>query len=156
MAKATMVVLIYTLIFLSKFIFTASGEEITYCVIPTENSTCLDQSCQQCETLEYYIENINETINWHNNVTVIFLSGHHKTCQSSIVTVTSSTVMMVGESEDVTVQGQHSTINFRDGICINIESLVLKEINLNFGCNSPDQPPVFQFLSVKLYCSAVK
>ena len=153
MAKATMVVLTFVMIFLSKVILIAS--DITYCVIPTENSTCLDLSCQQCETLEYYIENINETINWHNNVTMIFLRGHHKTCQSSIVTVTSSTVTLVGENQNVTVQGQHSTINFRNGICINIESLVLKEMNLNFGCNSPAQPLAFQFASVKLYYSEV-
>ena len=149
--------LMFILIFLSKLILIlASGEEVTYCVIPTENSTCLDQGCQQCETLEYYIENIDETINKHSNVTMIFFRGHHKTCQPSVVTVTSSSMIMVGEQGDVSIQGQHSTVNFMNSIYINFESLLLKELNLKFGCNSSlGQPLVFQFISVKLYSSEV-
>lgn len=80
MAKVRMVVLMISLIFLFKFILVASGEEITYCVTPTENSTCLDQNCQQCKTLGYYIENINDTINKYSNVTMVFLRGYHKIC----------------------------------------------------------------------------
>ena len=155
MAKVRMVVLMISLIFLFKFILVASGEEITYCVTPTENSTCLDQNCQQCKTLGYYIENINDTINKYSNVTMVFLRGYHKICQS-LIAIASSSVTMIGEGENVTVQGQHSTINFRNGIHVKIESIVITETNLEFGSKSPvAQLLTFQFVSMKLSFSEV-
>ena len=126
MAKVRMAVLMMIMIFLSKFTLVASGEEITYCITPIENSTCLDQNCQQCKTLGYYIENINDTINKYSNVTMVFLRGYHKICQSSIA-IASSSVTMIGEDKNVTVQGQHSAINFRNGVHV---CIVITETNL--------------------------
>ena len=62
MAKVRMAVLMISLIviFLSTFTLVASGKEITYCVTPTENSTCLDQNCQQCKTLGYYNQQVQQ------------------------------------------------------------------------------------------------
>ena len=153
MSIAMMAVFILT--FFVNFILTVSGEEMTYCVKSAQNSTCPDLSCQQCETLEYYFENINETINQHNNVTMIFMNGYHQICQSSMI-ITASNVMMVGESKDITVQGQHSTIHFKNNVHVNIEDLVLKEINIKVDIKSSlAKQLIFQFVSVKLYCSEV-
>ena len=63
---------------------------------------------------------------------------------------------MIGEGENVTIQGQHSTINFRNGIHVKIESIVITETNLEFGSKSPvAQLLTFQFVSMKLSFSEV-
>ena len=145
---------VLVLVFPSKFYLIVYGEEITYCVKPMQNFTCIDQSCQQCELLEYYLENINETINQHRNVTIIFMNGHHQLYQSLLIT--SLSVRMAGESQDVTVQGQQSMIHFRNGIRVNLQTLVLKDIDIKVDVSaSQPGPSVFQFVSIKLYSSTV-
>ena len=146
---------IFVLFLLSELVLTASGESVSYCVKPTQNSTCFNLTCKQCETLEYYFENVNQTINQHINVTVLLLQGHHKICRASI-TLTTASIALVGERKDVTILGLQSDINFRNSIHVKIESLYLKEINIEFGSNLLlTKPLVLQLLSVNLYCSEV-
>ena len=81
------------------------GEGVVYCVIPTESSSCRNHTCQKCETLQYYINSVNNTINRQDNVTLVFMPGTHiaTTYGDNDFTVSAAAVKVVGSSHNVTV-----------------------------------------------------
>ena len=84
----------------------ASSEGVAlFCVKPNASGICLDQGCQKCETLQYFFDNVNETINQHDNVTLVFMSGSHNVCVSRSISITASVLRMTGRNHNVTVTG---------------------------------------------------
>ena len=91
---------------LGELFLISSGEGVTFCVKPTESGSCLDRGCQKCETLQYYFDNVNETINLYNNVTLVFMSGTHDVCVHDYlhaIPITTEFLKMTGENRNVTV-----------------------------------------------------
>ena len=87
-----------------------SGEPgVTYYVKPSESTKCPGQPC---ETLNYYLKNVDTTINKEKNLTMIFLNGTHSLdCQilTDNPVIKTPVMRMVGESE--------STLKFQPVNC---------------------------------------
>ena len=84
----------------------SSGEAVTYCVKPNKSSSCLNQSCQKCETFQYILDNVDETIHQQDNVTLLFMSGTHAVCGSEEVDevfIEAPVLRMTGMGQNVTV-----------------------------------------------------
>ena len=82
----------------------ATLEEVVFCVKPSQPSTakCPSHGCQQCETLQYYFENMNATINQQENVTMIFMGGTHDIVANDsyvLYILKFNTFKMTGESQ---------------------------------------------------------
>ena len=93
---------------LGELFLISSGEGVTFCVKPTESGSCLDRGCQKCETLQYYFDNVNETINLYDNVTLVFMSGTHDVCvryyQDYAISAEELTMTGKGHDQNVTVR----------------------------------------------------
>ena len=83
-------------LFLREFFLISSGEGVTYCVKPTPTGSCLSHDCQQCETLQYYFDSVDKTINQQNNVTLLFVTGSHMVYINRTVTIRAQSVSMAG------------------------------------------------------------
>jgi predicted outer membrane repeat protein len=87
----------------------AGGEEaVIFCVKPSHPPTtnCSREECQQCNTLQYYLENMNTTINMLENVTLLFLNGTHFINDSIYsVNMIAPLIEMKGESCNVSING---------------------------------------------------
>ena len=114
---------------------------MTFCVKPNSTSSCLEEECQMCETLQYYLENVNTTINQHANVTLLLLSGTHDISNRPpgvSYIITAPFVSMVGADEHVNVVGacSHGATNmtslFFFEVQSNIEDLQLENVNFKF------------------------
>ena len=80
------------------------SEGVIYYVKPSQSSQCPNSS-QLCETLQYYLENVDTTLNQQTNVTMIFLTGNHTVVVNSmnanpIIFIIVSVIRMIGECED--------------------------------------------------------
>ena len=80
-----------------------SGEPgVTYYVKPSQSTKCPGQPC---ETLNYYLKNVNTTVNKEKNLTMIFLNGNHS-LDAQILTVNpvirTPVIKMIGESINAT------------------------------------------------------
>ena len=103
-----MVCFVFFTLLLGELFLISSGEGVTFCVKPAESGSCLDRGCQKCETLQYYFDNVNKTINLYDNVTLNFMSGTHNVCLSGYfgfyaVPITIGFLKMTGENRNVTV-----------------------------------------------------
>ena len=81
------------------------SEGVIYYVKPSQSSRCPNSS-QQCETLQYYLENIDTTLNQQTNVTMIFLTGNHTVVVNFTVDaifIIVPMIRMIGEHEGITV-----------------------------------------------------
>ena len=87
------------------FLISCGAKGVTFCVKPTENSSCLsDRDCQRCETLQHYFDNVEETINQNDNVTLAFMSGMHHICMNVVsITVKAEVTKMIA-NYNVTVK----------------------------------------------------
>ena len=100
---------VYFTLLLGELFLISSGEGVTFCVKPTESGSCLDRGCQKCDTLQHYFDNVNETINMYDNVTLVFMSGTHNFCLSDYfnfytVPIATEFLKMTGENRNVTVK----------------------------------------------------
>ena len=136
--------LVIFIVFLSEFCLISSGTAVTFCVKPNSTSSCTRQECQMCETLQYYLENLNTTINQHANVTLLLLSGTHDISDRPpglSNTITAPFVSMVGADEHVNVVGPCAT-NMRlelpsfNKVQLNIENLQLENVVFEFDNSS--------------------
>ena len=118
---------------------------MTFCVKPNSTNSCLEEECQMCETLQYYLENAEVTINQHANVTLLLLSGTHDYISDRppelSITITAPFVSMVGADEHVSVVGSCATnmwlkLKFNK-VQLNIENLQLENVNAFIFDNSP-------------------
>ena len=117
---------------------------MTFCVKLNSTSSCTRQECQMCETLQYYLENVDTTINQHANVTLLLLSGTHNISDRppglSILTITAPFVSMVGADEHVNVVGSCATNMWLDlkfnKVQLNIENLQLENVEFEFDSTS--------------------
>ena len=91
---------------LGELFLISSGEGVTFCVKPTESGSCLDRGCQKCETLQYYFDNVNKTINLYDNVTLVFMSGTHDVCVRYYkdYAISAEELTMIGKGQNVTVR----------------------------------------------------
>ena len=106
---------------------------VTYCVKPTPSSDCHNHSCQQCETLPYYLtEESVANINNQKNVTLYFLNGVHSgncslighNIRPSLIQLTTQTqLMMIGESHNVVVMCLR--LDFEGIPTVHLERLVM-------------------------------
>ena len=87
-------------------------EAVIFCVKPSYPSTtnCSSEQCQHCNTLQYYSENADATINEPENVTLLFMNGTHL-INNPFMHMTAPVIKMEGESFDVsincTLPGEH-------------------------------------------------
>ena len=102
-------VFLFLSLFLGMLAPICTGEGVIYCVKPSENSTCLHLTYHMCETLQYYFENVNSTINQQDNVTLMFTPGTHSvsSCrtQGKSFIISVAVVKMVGHDQNVIVTG---------------------------------------------------
>ena len=101
--------LFFLLILLEElFPISLSGQAVIFCVKPDTTATCsAEDHCQHCESLQYYFDNVDTTINKENNVTMIFMDGSHtvnNNISSPIITVFSAqTLNMTVKAPSTTV-----------------------------------------------------
>ena len=118
------------------FLLTSSGEGVILYVKPFQHTSPSTTSCpgQPCETLQYYLNNVNATINQQKNVTMIFMNGNH-TVSDTKVSITAPVIKMTGDisSENPVVYCTKTStcdlpccvLEFYDTITVCIENLVI-------------------------------
>ena len=100
-----MVSVLYLSLLLGGLFLISSGEGVVFCVKPSDGSSCLQQKdCLKCETLQYYFDNVEETINQYDNVTLVFTSGIHSACVGYNVIIAAAALKMTGSNQNVTVR----------------------------------------------------
>ena len=120
---STMKSLLFLSLLLGELFLISTGQGVIYCVKPNSTATCsTEDHCQlqQCQTLQYYFDNVNSTINLVKNATMIFMEGSHTTNVSSNVTISAPTL-------NISVKGQTTTV-----------TLILQtacQNNVSFWCN---------------------
>ena len=82
-----------------------TSSHTTYCVKPNASIQCVYQAayCQQCETLQYYIDNVDTVINDQDNVTLVFMPGSHTASICGTVAITVPSLGVKGNAENTTV-----------------------------------------------------
>ena len=108
MIESSKMILVLSLsLLLGELFLISSGEGVTFCVKPTKNGSCLDRGCQKCETLQYYFDNVNETVNLYDNVTLDFMSGTHNVCvcKNHTFNFTAAVLHFTGNKQNVTIRG---------------------------------------------------
>jgi predicted outer membrane repeat protein len=96
-------------------IFTSRAQGgAAYCVKPSTSSDCDGHSCQQCETLSFYLTERSITnLNKQENVTLYFLNGTHSgncsfinhSANPKLIKLTPQTqLVMIGENHNVNVR----------------------------------------------------
>ena len=136
------------------FIPASSTERVIYCAKPTTDASCPGDDCQQCETIQYYFDNANRTINQQNNVTMILMTGTHSyTISNEQINITAPILHLRGERQNVTLSMCCDTIG-QCGINISstdvsIENLELMNFTLTINTTS-HEPSMLRIFSVKL------
>ena len=72
----------------------------TFCIVTVSTKCSSVEECpaSNCHTLPYYLNQLNETINEHNNVTIVFKSGTYPISSvKSVQNITSQTLKVVGK-----------------------------------------------------------
>ncbi len=80
-----------------------SSGGVTFCVKPNSTATCAEDHCQHCESLQYYFENVDTTINQEKNVTIIFMDGSHTVNFSSTIVFSAQALNMTVRNPSTTV-----------------------------------------------------
>ena len=143
--------LLLLLVLLEGFSLTSSIElGVMYYVKPDQSTKCPGQPC---ETLSYYLDNVNSTVNQHKNVTMVFLNGEHTVNVSiAIATITTPVITMVGESKNQVVLGKRyfpTFVVFYNNTEVCLKNLVMISCIVE-GYSDKLEPTKFQMLSVKL------
>ena len=120
------------LFLLLSFLFTvesliaiASGQGVTYCVKLNADATCdTEDHYQLCQTLQYYINDVNTAINLMTNVTIIFVEGTHR------VTITAGT-QWVMLSPTMKVIGKGNVVKVVCNYCGNCFLAFINNINIS-------------------------
>ena len=101
-----------------------TGQGVTYCVKPNSTATCsTEDHCDQCQTLQYFFDNINTTINQEKSVTMTFMNGTHTVALTAEHTmILAPTVNMTGRNSGVSVVCNH---------CNNCLLLFINNINIS-------------------------
>ena len=123
-------------------IIISRGDELgaTYCVKPTPSSGCDGHSCQQCETLSFYLTERSVTnINKQKNVTLYFLNGthsgncaliDHSVLPPLIKLAPQTQLVMIGENRNVIVRCLR--LYFDEIAFVQLEKLVVINSSLHF------------------------
>ena len=132
------------------FSLMVSGEPgVTYYVNPSQSTKCPGQPC---ETLNYYLKNVDTTINKEKNLTMIFLNGNHS-LDGQILTVNpvirTPVIKMIGESENATsIIESGKVVVFYNNFIICLRNLIFISFDLN--ALSKQLNPTFLVSSVKI------
>ena len=113
----------------------SSTEGVTYCIKPNSTSKCVHHHCQQCETLQYYIDRVDEIFNQQNRITMSFMPGTHLLFTNGVVRVNVSIVDMVcaEKGRSVMVIGPCKyccALNFSRTEHLSIENLEIANISV--------------------------
>ena len=126
------------------------SEGILYYVKPSPTTKCPHQ---HCETLQYYLENVDTAINQQKNVTMVFMNGTHTTNIIRVV-IQVPVIKMRGESHKVILNGSSeygaTWLNFPNFTEVCIADLVMVQWALIVQSVNSSR---FEMLSVKLYQS---
>ena len=136
---------------------------VTYYVKPSQSTKCPGQPC---ETLNYYLKNVNTTINKEKNLTMIFLNGNHsldsKILPANPVSIKTHVIRMVGESKNISRNGHYWKIscivvntNFRfiNNSKIYLKELVLIDFNIFLASDQPTS--TVHLLALKIFDSGL-
>ena len=140
MSYTMKLVLIYAVfLLLSEFflICNSTPVEIVYCVRPASSSAsgpCPDPVCERCQTLQYYFDNIDSTINQLERITMLFLSGIHAVQVNGIITITSADMNISGKAY-VTVNATYNRGDKHCAVYFNNTNLTIENLEM---LNWPD------------------
>ena len=100
-----MKIVLLLLLLLADLPLISSGQGVTYCVKPNTTATCgTEDPCQQCQTLQDYLDNVTDTtINLEKDLTIIFMDGRHIANFGGKVTVFAPTLNITAKSKTSTV-----------------------------------------------------
>ena len=113
---------------------TAGGEEaVIFCVKPSHSPTanCSSEECHHCNTLQYYCENVNTTINMLENVTLLFMNGIH--LMNNSLQLTAPVIKIKGVSCNVSINCSSSRtcifeLNMIDSTKVALENLHMHNV----------------------------
>ena len=122
---------------LGELFLISSGQGVTFCVKPTDSiTTCSPEDhCQQCQTLQYYCENVDSTnginVNQQNNVTMIFMEGTHILNTSGPVgcVILVSTLSIKGKSKNNVSLMIDGLIDFGTDGNLSMENITIISLN---------------------------
>ena len=97
--------LLFVSLLLGELFLISTGQGVIYCVKPNSpTATCSPEDhCQQCQTLQYYFDNVNTTINPEKNATMIFMDGSHRANISSTAIISAPTLNITAKGKTTTV-----------------------------------------------------
>ena len=108
------------------------GEGVTYYVKPSQSSQCPGQPC---ETFQYYLENVNTTLNKEKNIIMKFLIGKHIVKSSKYFTITTPIIRMTsigeGEESDVKLLWKAGLLEFSNNTVVVFKYVRLIEWSIN-------------------------
>ena len=141
--------LFYFLLAQDIFLMPATG--IVYYVKSTSPNTtnCTGQPCQ---TLQYYFDNVNTTINNQKNVTMIFMDGNHHVVLE-YVEVTVPVMSMKGESQGVFLDCGFMRLNFNNFTEVDLSNIMIELSELVVLNTNTLQTSRFSMSSVTSYQS---
>ena len=119
---------------LGELFLISSGQGVIFCVKPNSTDTCSPEDhCQQCQTLQYYCENVDSTngINKQNNVTMIFMEGTHILNTSGPVgcVILVSTLSIKGKSKNNVSLMIDGLIDFGTDGNLSMENITIISLN---------------------------
>ena len=103
-----------------------SCQGVVYCVKANSSASCSmeESSCQQCQTLQYYLDNVDSLV-YMENVTIIFMEGNHTFKSKNKLTINTSIVSIVGRG---VVKVIHTPQNCDD--CVNVWWMVTSIVSI--------------------------
>ena len=128
------------------FSLMVSGEPgVTYYVKPSQSTECPGQPC---ETLSYYMKNVNTTINQEKNLTMIFLNGNHSLyfeIRTANPTIKTAVIRMIGENNNVSIKalsvsgysGLEYCMSFLNNNDVSLQNLVVIDFKIVVTSNQP-------------------
>ena len=119
---------------LGELFLISSGQGVIFCVKPNSTDTCSPEDhCQQCQTLQYYCDNVDATngISKQYNVTMIFMEGTHilNTYQRTYQRIHVSTLSMKGKSKNNVSLIIDGLIGFDTDGTLSMENLTIMSLN---------------------------
>ena len=131
--------------------------EVTYYVKPT-NGHSTECPGQPCQTLNYYLKNIDTTINGEMNLSMIYLNSNHSIDVQQIgipiKTIKTPFIRMVGQGDNVTIivaEKLSFVLEFTQNYEIYLKNLVLVDFYLLTKSSSDLPTPIFHMSSLKVF-----
>ena len=139
---------------LGEFFLISSGQGVIYCVKLNSTATCsTEDHCDQCQTLQYYFDNANTTINQKTNVTMLFMDGDHIANFSDFVLticLSAQTLNLIGKGKPTVTligacQNNYIRLSIAGSLTISSTHFSMKNFNMmsKSGCRYLEEIDIF-------------